>query len=88
MRRRILWFAIVPGITAGCAGMVGLLAALLVLALLVIKLLWAWTIPDLFPGAIESGHVAESLSWYVAFKLAVFVVILGGLAGFRRGRNP
>ena len=68
MRRRIWWLAIVPGVTAGCAGM----WVVFVLALLIIKVLWAWTILDLFPGAVESGHVAESLSWYAGFKLAVF----------------
>mgnify|MGYP001354450413 FL=1 len=48
------------------------------LALLVIKLVWAWTIPDLFPGAVEQGLVAESLSWYASFTLAVLVALLGG----------
>ena len=61
------------------------MAALLVLALFIIKLMWAWTIPDLFPGAVEQGLVAETLSWFTAFKLALFVAILGGLAGWRRG---
>jgi hypothetical protein len=57
------------------------------LALLVIKLVWAWTIPDLFPGAVEQGLAAETLSWYASFKLAVFVALLGGLAGFHRHRD-
>jgi len=58
------------------------------LALLVIKLVWAWTIPDLFPGAVEQGLVAESLSWYASFTLAVLVALLGGgLAGFHRHRG-
>ena len=51
------------------------------LALLVIKLVWAWTIPDLFPGAVEQGLVAESLSWYASFTLAVLVALLGGPSG-------
>ena len=79
MRKRWL-FAIVPGCTLGCAGVIGLFLA----ALLLIKLVWAWTIPDLFPGAVEQGLVAESLSWWTAFKLAIFVALLGALAGVRK----
>ena len=84
MRKRWL-FAIVPGCTLGCAGVTGLFVALLLVGLLLIKLIWAWTIPDLFPGAVEQGLVAESLSWWTAFKLAIFVALMGALAGFRRG---
>ena len=77
----VLW---VPGCTVGCAGF---LAVMVFLALLIIKLVWAWTIPDLFPGAVEQGLVAESLSWYAAFKLAILVALLGALAGFHRHRD-
>jgi hypothetical protein len=82
--KRWKWFLVVPGCTVGCAGFIALLVGLLFLALLVIKLVWAWTIPDLFPGAVEQGLVAESLSWYAAFKLAILVVLLGAIAGFHR----
>ena len=65
--------------------MIALFGGLFVLALLLIKVLWGWTIPDLFPGAVEQGLIAESLSWFTAFKLAIFVALLGVLAGVRRG---
>jgi uncharacterized membrane protein YkvI len=55
--------------------------------LLLVKLLWAWTIPDIFPGAVEQGLIAGSISGYTAFKIAVFVAVLAGLAGVRRGRE-
>ncbi len=72
------WCAvIVPGILLA-------VAAALVLTLLLVKLLWAWTIPDLFPGAVAQGLVAGSISWYTAFKVAIFVAVLAGLAGVRR----
>ncbi len=80
MRKR-WWFAIAP---VGCFSIVALFFGVLVLALFLIKVLWAWTIPDLFPGAVEQGLVAESLSWFTAFKLAIFVALLGALAGTRR----
>ncbi len=44
------WCALmVPGVLA-------LAAVALVVVLLVVKLLWAWTIPDLFPGAVQQGQ--------------------------------
>ncbi len=55
--------------------------------LLLLKLLWAWTIPDLFPGAVEQGLVAQSISWFTAFKMAIFAAVLAGLAGARKGKD-
>lgn len=52
-----------------------------VVMLFVIKLLWAWTIPDLFPGAVEQGLVAGEVSWFTAVKIAIFVAVLSGIAG-------
>ena len=54
------------------------------IAFFIIKLLWAWTIPDLFPGAVEQGLVASEISWFTSFKLAIFFGILTGAA---KGRN-
>jgi len=51
-----------------------------VLVLLLVKWMWAWTIPDLMPGAVEQGLVAGSISWLTALKIALFVAILGGFA--------
>jgi len=52
-------------------------------ALFLVKLLWAWTIPELFPGAVEQGLVAGSISWLTAMKVAIFIAVL---AGFARSR--
>ena len=49
-----------------------------VLSFFLIKLLWAWTIPDLFPGAVEQGLVAAEISWLTSFKLALFFGLLTG----------
>ena len=54
----------------------GIIAA----AFLIIKFLWAWTIPDLFPGAVEQGLVAAEISWLASFKLAIFFATLTGAA--------
>jgi hypothetical protein len=62
-------------------GILALVAGAFVLVLLLIKLLWAWTIPDLFPGAVEQGLVAGSISWLTALKIAIFVAVIAGIAG-------
>lgn len=73
-------FAIVPGILAS-------VAVIFVLALLAVKLLWAWTMPDIFPGAVQQGLVAETMSWFTALKVAIFVAVLSGIAGIRTSRH-
>ena len=50
-----------------------------VLALFLIKILWTWTIPDLFPGAVQQGLVAGSISWLTAIKIALFAAVLSGV---------
>ena len=66
--------------TAIAAGLVVAFLAF-VIVLLVIKVLWAWTIPDLFPGAVEQGLVAGSISWFTALKVAIFIAVLMGIIG-------
>jgi hypothetical protein len=55
-----------------------------VVVLLLVKLLWAWTIPDLFPGAVQQGLIAGSIGWLAALKVAIFAAVLAALAGVRR----
>ena len=78
MKRSKLWA--VPAIP-GC---LVLFVAIFVLVLLLVKLLWAWTVPDLFPEAVAQGLVAKDISWFTALKLALFVAVLGGLSGSRK----
>jgi hypothetical protein len=59
----------------------------LVVALFIVKILWAWTIPDLFPGAVEQGLVVKSISWLTSLKLAILVVVFAGIAGVRKDRG-
>ena len=75
------WWLIIPGALAGIAAVV---VGVFVVVLLLVKLLWGWTIPDLFPGAVEQGLVAETISWWTSFKLAVFLAVLAGVAGANR----
>jgi len=66
-------------IAALIAGGVAIACIAFVVVLLLIKALWAWTVPDLFPGAVQQGLVAGSISWLTAAKIALFVAILSGL---------
>jgi len=73
------WFlAIIPGAIA-------FFFLFLILGLFLIKILWAWTVPDLFPGAVQQGLVAAEISWLTSFKLAIFVGMMGAIA--RSGHN-
>lgn len=65
---------IVGGLAVACLAFI--------VTLFLVKVLWAWTIPDLFPGAVEQGLVASEISWLTAVKVALFV---GLLSAFTRG---
>ena len=41
-----------------------------------IGMIWAWIVPDLFPGAVEDGLVAGSLTMWESFKI-LFVLLIG-----------
>ncbi|MEK7476853.1 MAG: hypothetical protein AAB152_14620 [Candidatus Coatesbacteria bacterium] len=69
-------------VPAGCAGVLLLVGLVFVFVLFVFKFLWAWTVPDLFPGAVAQGLVARELSWGAAFKLACVSAVVSGF--FRR----
>ncbi|HOO96850.1 MAG TPA: hypothetical protein PKV16_05255 [Caldisericia bacterium] len=58
--------------------------AIFVILLFLLKFMWGWIVPDLFPGAVSQGLVAAEISWMTAFKVALFGGIFGGLL---RGSN-
>lgn len=53
--------------------------AIFVILLFLLKFMWGWIVPDLFPGAVAQGLVAAEISWMTAFKVALFGAIFGGL---------
>ena len=65
-------------LAAMVAGIVVIVCVVFILGLLLIKALWAWTVPDLFPGAVQQGLVAGSISWGTAAKVALFLAVLSG----------
>jgi len=66
-------------------GLLAVVAFVFVICLLLIKVIWAWTVPDLFPGAVAQGLVARDISWLTAIKLALFIAILSGWAKGDKG---
>lgn len=67
-------------LTGIIAGGLAVACVAFILVLFLVKLLWAWTIPDLFPGAVEQGLVAGTISWLTAVKVALFVAVMSGFA--------
>ena len=51
----------------------------IIITVIVLKYVWGWAVPDLFPGAVSAGLVAAELTWVAAFKFAVLVGITGGV---------
>ena len=66
-------------LAAVIAGGVVVACIAFVVFLLVIKALWAWTVPDLFPEAVKQGLVAAAISWGAAAKVAIALAVFAGL---------
>lgn len=71
--RKVWLVAMVPAVLTA-------VVAVVLVTLLVVKLLWAWVVPDLFPGAVRQGLIAAEISWFTAFKVALVVGIAAGVA--------
>lgn len=46
---------------------------------IIVKLVWGWVVPDIFPGAVDDGLVAGELTWMDSVKLAILVAVLSGI---------
>ena len=51
-----------------------------VISVVLFKFVWAWVVPDLFPGAVAQGLISADLTWLATLKLAVLVAVLGGFS--------
>jgi len=65
------------GVKRGTAILVAV-AVTFIISVVVFKFVWAWVVPDLFPGAVTQGLISANLSWFATFKLAVLVAVLSG----------
>jgi hypothetical protein len=76
----------VTGITSILIGA----AVALAVGVVLVKLLWTWTVPDLFPAAVDQGLITRDLTWLAAMKAVALVAIVsstGGLVAGRWGRQ-
>ncbi|MGD0113382.1 MAG: hypothetical protein ABSD48_16095 [Armatimonadota bacterium] len=80
------WLAVVL-ILLLVPGAVVVLGGILVLAVFLTKVIWAWTIPDLFPRGVEQGLIAATISWFTAFKIVIALAFFGALAHAGAGRG-
>ena len=79
---------VVSKVTAVISAVIAIAGVVIVLSFLMLKLLWAWVIPDLFPGAVSQGLVTAEISWWTSFKLAIFLGVMGGfLKGIKIGKS-
>jgi uncharacterized protein YqhQ len=68
---------VTKGVTVGVTILVSVIVTFVV-SVIVFKFVWAWVVPDLFPGAVEQGLISASLTWLATVKLAVLLAVLGG----------
>ena len=68
---------VTEGVTSGVTILVTV-AVTFVISIVVFKFVWAWVVPDLFPGAVEEGLIVADLTWLASLKLAVLVAVLSG----------
>jgi len=69
---------VTEGVTSGVTILVTV-AVTFVITVVVLKFVWAWVVPDLFPGAVAQGLIIADLTWLASVELAVLVVVLSGL---------
>lgn len=67
--------------SSGIAIIIGVVILGFGILLALTKFLWAWIVPDLFPGAVSAGLVVASISWMTAFKLTICISIIAGIIG-------
>jgi len=68
-------------VTEGVPVVISILVAVavtFVISVVVFKFVWAWVVPDLFPGAVAQGLISADLTWLATVKLAVLVAVLSG----------
>lgn len=59
---------------------IAIIAIVFVAGIFIIKLLWAWTIPEIFPGACQQNLIASNISWFTAFKVSLLFSLITTVA--------
>lgn len=61
-------------------------AAAFIVGVVITKLLWAWTVPDLFPTAVEQELIASEISWWASVKTVALAAALTSTGALLVGR--
>lgn len=61
-------------------------AATLVIGAFLFKHMWNWTIPELFPVAVEQGLILEDISWLTVLKVTGSAAILMSVGSIITGQ--
>ena len=64
-----------------------LIVLCILLVVFLIKILWAWTVPDIFPNAVKQNLVAGEISWFTSFKVFITTLIIARIVGIRPESN-
>ena len=70
---------VTEGVTKGTTILVTV-AVTFVITVVALKFVWAWVVPDLFPGAVAQGLISADLTWLATVKLAVLAAVLSGIS--------
>ncbi len=57
-----------------------------VIGVILLRLLWAWTIPDLFPLAVAQGLIVADLTFLTAMRIVALVAILSSIGRLVAGQ--
>lgn len=61
-------------------------AVTFVIGAILFKFLWGWTIPELFPGAVEGSLILGEITWLTALKITVLFAILTSMGSLIAGQ--
>ena len=61
-------------------------AAVFAVGVVLVRVFWAWTVPDILPLAVEQGLIAATIGWLTAVKITAFAAILGTTGSLIAGR--
>ena len=53
---------------------------------ILVKLFWGWTAPNLFPVGTAGNLVADSISWWSAIKLSILFTLLSAISTFKMAK--
>jgi len=61
-----------------------IILSVFVFGIFLVKWFWAWTIPEIFPGAVAQNLVAAKISWWTALKFSILLSLTAAVARVRK----